>query len=189
MFGEDNNGVPMLNVHGSIGNFTYGELGLSYYGGVYNDFLQDDLQIDKKRSLHLISADYSLSLNKWSVKGEYAIASIDVRHELSPLYTDKQNAGFMDCTLAGYKGKLLRFPKATLNASVRLETSDLNVGEFTSTQTNIGDEGWRIGFGLGFRPVPGTIVRFNYFRGNHSDFLDNEPVIFGGYQFGVASYF
>lgn len=189
MFAEDNNGVPMINAHASIGNYKLGEVGISYYGGRYNNFILEDLDIDQKRSLNVWTLDYNINIKKLNVKGEYAFASIDVRPDLLPLYAESQRAGFMDLIYPVLSRKMLRFPKAVLNLSLRLEEFDLNRGNFNSTQTNIGDEGWRVGLGIGFRPVNGTILRFNYFRGIESDYLDNPAVQFGGYQFGVASYF
>jgi hypothetical protein len=189
MFAHDNNGVPMYNTRLAIGNYKYGEIGLAYYGGTYNTFIIEDLEIDEKRRLHLLSFDYDLNVKKLNIQGEYVFAQVDVRSELKPLYASNQKAGFVDFIYPIIQKKILRFPKARVNASIRLESYDLNIGTFASTQSNIGDEGWRVGFGLGFRPSPGTIFRINYHFSQENDFLSNPASKAGGYQVGVASYF
>jgi hypothetical protein len=189
MFAEDNNGQPMYNFRGSIAKRNIGELGFSYYGGVYNVFQQEDLQIDKKRALHLIAVDWFGNVKKMQIKGEYVFAAIDVRSDLQPLYAQRQKAGFMDLIYPIRKKKMLRFSKAVLNASLRLEHYDLNIGKFKSTSGKIGEEGWRIGLGIGFRPVPGTTIRINYHYSKENDILSNPAAISGGYQVGFASYF
>jgi len=75
MFGEDNNGMPMYNVRLAITQRKIGELGISYYGGVYNRFRIEGDEIEKKRTLSLIALDYSMEIKKAKIQGEWVMAT------------------------------------------------------------------------------------------------------------------
>ena len=48
MFGEDNNGSPMFSGKLAMRHRKWGELGLSYYGGIYNTFRIEGVQVAPK---------------------------------------------------------------------------------------------------------------------------------------------
>jgi len=188
MFGEDNNGLPMYNAHISLSNYKGSEVGFSYYGGVYNTFQADGLDIDSKRKLSLWSLDFDVSIKKINVKGEYVWTSIDVPSPSLPMYGTKQQGGFVDLIYPVYQNKILRFSKAVVNASLRVEYFDLNDNLIGDGEV-AGEQGSRISLGLGLRPVPGTLIRANYMWAQQNDILSNPMIRSGGYQIGVASYF
>jgi len=71
----------------------------------------------------------------------------------------------------------------------RLERVDFNVGSFTSTGRDIGDEVSAIVPGISFRPTAGTVFRANYRYHWTHDFQGNDPARMAGFQVGFATYF
>lgn len=188
-FAEDNNGTPMYNAKISFSNRKVGELGLSWYGGIYNRFRNEGVRIDEIRSLSLFAADFNTQVGKLQLQGEAAAVSIDIPESISEIYGDRQWGGFIDLIYPIIKRKILVFEKAIVNASLRAERADYNIGTFTLTDTRIGDEVTALAAGLSLRPVAGTIIRANYRYHWIYDILGNPSARLGGIQVGIASYF
>ena len=190
MFGEDNNGVPMYNTRISIADRRLGEVGLAWYGGVYNQFRVDGSVIDDKRYLSVAAFDFQVNIQKLSVKGEWVLANIDLPEDISEIYGSKQRGGFVDLIYPVISSNVFGFENSVINTSLRLEQIDLNVGNFnTNISEEIGEQTKGIVLGLGWRPVSGTIIRFNYRYHWITDNLGNPPDKLAGYQVGMASYF
>lgn len=189
MFGEDNNGTPMLNGKISLSNRKLGEIGFSYYGGVYNRFTLEGNIVEEKRSLHLIAFDLSTEIGKLKVFGEYAHATVQVPNDLKGIYGTAQYGTFLELSYPVLKRRILGFDKSVVNTNVRIEQIDYNLGTMPQTNTRISDEVSALSLGIGFRPSSSTVIRFNYRYHLIRDFLGNPPAHLGGFQFGVASYF
>lgn len=189
MFGEDNNGTPMFNAKLALTNRKLGEMGFSYYGGVYNTFNQEGNTVEEKRSLHLLAFDLSTHIKKLSIIGEYAHATVQVPNDLKGLYGTAQYGTFIEFSYPVLKRKMIGFENAVVKASLRAEKIDYNEGTMPPTNNNIGDEVSAVSFGMGFRPSASTIIRFNYRYHWIYDFLGNPPAHLAGFQFGIASYF
>lgn len=189
MFGEDNNGVPMLNGRVAINNRKIGEFGFSYYGGVYNSFAIEGEVIDEKRSLRMVAFDFSTNIKKAKIKGELVGAQIDVPDELDQFYGTQQWGGFVEVVYPLFDRKMLNFEESVISVAARFEYVDYNVGTFTSTNQKIGEDILAMVFGLSYSPRPGTLIKANYRRHLTSDILGNPPALLGGFQFGVATYF
>ena len=58
LFGEDNNGSPALSGRLALRHTGLGEVGVSYYGGYYNDFQVEGEQVDEKRWLGIAALDF-----------------------------------------------------------------------------------------------------------------------------------
>ena len=56
---EDNNGSPAINGKIGISHQRLGDIGFSYYGGVYNNFRREGEQIAPKRRFHIAAVDLS----------------------------------------------------------------------------------------------------------------------------------
>lgn len=188
-FGEDNNGTPMYNAKISFVNRKMGELGVSWYGGVYNRFRKEGAIIDDRRWLSLFAVDLSTRIKKLQLQGEAAAVRIDVPGSISDIYGSKQWGGFIDIIYPVMQRKMLMFEKAVVNVSLRAERADYNIGTFTATQAHIGDEVTAIAAGLSVRPIAGTVIRANYRYHWITDILGNPPARLGGIQVGIASYF
>jgi hypothetical protein len=190
MFGEDNNGSPMLNGRISIANRKIGELGLSTYGGTYNSYRLEGEAVDVNRKMWLFAADFSTSINNLQIIGEVVKARIDVPTAINEIYGTEQIGGFVDFTHPIYKGKVGWFENSEIQLALRAEYADFNQGNFTSNiTTRKGDENMGYGVGLSFLPQPGTRIRANYRYNQVTDVLANPAAKIAGFQFGVASYF
>ncbi len=189
-FEESSNGMPLTTLKTALGHRKYGEIGISWMGGVYNTFQEDGLVIDSKRRVDLVAIDFNTTLPvKTYIRGEWVWAFIDVPSTYSQQYGNKQQGGFVDIVQPVLKRTMLGFEKAVFNACVRLEYSDYNVGTFNENGQNIGDNIYAVVPGVSFRPYPQTVVRANYRYSWTSDLLDNAPSKTAAYQFGFSTYF
>ena len=189
MFEEDNNGIPMLNGKIAFANRKYGELGLSYYGGVYNSFRIEGEEVEEKRKLHVFALDLTAKIYKATIYGEYVWAAIDVPEDINEIYGTKQRGGFVEIMYPVLKRKMLLFENAVINVNLRGERIDYNVGTFKFNGAKIGDEVTAIAVGLSFRPSASTVFKANYRYHWIIDNLGNPPARLAGFQFGIASYF
>lgn len=189
MFGEDNNGTPMFNGKISFANSKAGEIGISYYGGIYNQFNLEGNIVDEKRTLSVTAIDLSTQISKLKIFGEYARVAVDVPEHLGELYGTRQFGTFLELSYPALKRKMLGFDNAVLNVNLRAEKTDYNIGTFQFDQSNIGDEVNALALGIGFRPSSSTVIRANYRYHWIYDALGNPAVHLGGFQFGIASYF
>ncbi|MGZ5197869.1 MAG: hypothetical protein ACXWB7_07955, partial [Kaistella sp.] len=190
-FEESNNGIPLTNAKTSFRLKNFGELGLSYMGGVYNKFAVDGLTLDVKRRADVMAIDFNTSIPKanTAITAEFAWVFVDVPETYSQQFGEKQYGGFIDIIQPILKKKMFGFEKASFNVGVRAEYVDWNVGTFRETQTNISDEVFAIVPALSFRTSPQTVFRFNYRYQWQKDLIGNPASQTGAIQFGISSYF
>ena len=190
-FEESFNGIPLFTGKIAVRNTEIGELGLSYMGGAYNKFEDDGLTLDKKRSVNVFAIDFNGTLRKTKtyINGEWAWVNVDVPESYSEQFGEKQQGGFIDFVQPVLKRPMFGFEKAVLNAALRLEYVDWNKGTFKSTGNNIGDEVFSIVPAISWRPIPQTVIRFNYRYNWQKDILGNPPSKLAGFQFGISTYF
>ena len=189
MFEEDNNGTPMFNGRIAARNRKIGELGFSYYGGVYNNFRIEGEEVEEKRNLGLFAIDFSTQIQKLDIKGEYVYATIQVPEDLGELYGTKQQGFFTDFTYTVKSCKILDYDNAQLLVSARIEYVDFNLSDFSNIDAPIRDEIVAFSPGIGFRPTGATSFRANYRFQRNLDFLGNPAAKLGGFQVGFATYF
>jgi len=185
------NGHPLLTTKIATRHESVGELGVSYMGGVYNQTTSDGIDIDRARRVDVVDVDFNITLPSLATRfvGEWAWVFVDVPPTYSQQYGSKQMGGYVDVIQPIYRGALFGFERAVLNASVRVDYVDWNVGTFKETGDSIGDEFWGLTAGLSFRPVAQMVVRMNARIGRTTDLLGNPPTRSGGFQVGFASYF
>lgn len=190
-FEESSNGQPLTTGKIAIRRNKIGELGISYMGGIYNKFEDDGLVLDEKRRLNVFALDFNTTLprSQTCIVAEWAWINIDIPETYSQQFGDKQHGGFMDIVQPILKRDLLGFRNSVLSAACRVEYVDWNVGHFTETDTNIGDNVWAITPGFSYRPTSQTVIRINYRRQWQKDLLDNPASKTAGIQFGISSYF
>ncbi len=190
-FEETNSGLPLVTGKVALRNKIFGELGISYMGGVYNKFQDDGLIIDEKRRLDVLALDYNVILQKLNtrINAEWAWVFIDVPVTYSQQFGNRQYGGFIDIVQPVIQRKMLGWHKAVLNFSVRLEFVDWNVGQFNETGGNISEDLWSIVPAISFRPTPQTVFRFNYRYMSQKDLLGNPAALTGGFQLGFSTYF
>ncbi len=188
MLEEDNNGNPSVTGRIKFENRSFGEYGISYYGGIYNSYLAEGMEIDEKRLLRILALDYDLRYKRLHWRGEFASASIQVPDGLDELFGEKQWGFYSELNYDYFRGKLFSFDKAKMIAAIRFERIDLNMGTFDITDTNIGDETTRITVAHSFRLVENTVLKIVYQYNWYKDFTDN-LIRSAGVQIGVAAYF
>lgn len=190
-FSESSNGKALLTAKTAVRHNNIGEIGLSYMGGIYNTFETDGLPMDEKRRVNVFAVDFNTTLPKLNtyIVGEWAWINVDVPVTYSQQFGNKQQGGFVDIVQPVYKKKMLGFDNPVWNIAVRFEYVDWNVGKFAETNTNIVEDLWGIVPGISFRPVPQTVLRFNYRYMQQRDILGNPPANTGGIQIGISSYF
>ena len=189
IFSESNNGVPAFTGKVALRKRGLGEIGASYYGGIYNRFRRDGITVDAQRSLHIVALDANATLGKVLLQGEAAMNLIDVPESAGEFYGRRQWGAYLDAVVPVWTGVVLDYASATVNATLRLEYIDYNVGQFAATGGNIGDEVTSGAVGISFRPTPNTVFRLNYRQEFIRDLLGNLPVRRAGVQFGLATYF
>lgn len=190
-FEESFNGVPLVTAKAAIRNRNMGELGLSYMGGVYNKFQEDGLVFDKKRGVHVFALDFNTTtpLTQTWINAEWAWVYVDVPETYSQQFGRKQAGGFIDLVQPIVKTNVFGFERSVINAAVRAEYVDWNIGKFNETGTNIREDLVSIMPGLSWRPTTQTVIRLNYRYSWQTDILGNQPSKTAGFQFGFSSYF
>ncbi len=188
MFAEDNNGTPAITGRINVRRPGLGEVGVSYYGGVYNNFRVEGEEVAEKHRLSVVALYVSAEIWRATVQGEVAFARIDVPESLTDLFGDKQVGGFVEVIFPMLRTKLFGLDDAVWNANVRLERIDYNVGAFSSTGETIGDEVDALVVGMSFRPTSETVFKANY-RYHWIDDLLGNPIRLAGFQAGFATYF
>lgn len=188
-FAEDNNGSPAISGRLAAQHARLGEFGVSFYTAIYNSYRAEGAPVDDPRRVRLLALDGSTRLGPVELRGEAAIARIDVPADLRDLFGHRQFGWHVDATMPVWRPRLRGMPGATVSADLRLEQVDLNVGRFASTGDVIGDEVRAIVLGLSFRPASGTVVKANYRRQSMRDLANNPAARLGAIQVGVATYF
>ena len=187
--GGEGNGAPAFSGRLAARRPGLGEVGVSYYGGVYNTFRRDGVEVDERRRLHLAALDLGLSLGPVELRGEAARVALEVPPGLSEIFGDRQWGAHLDVIVPLLRPAVAGYEDAVVALAVRAERVDLNDGRFESTGASIGDEVSGLTAGLSFRPSPGTVFRTNLRWEWIHDFVGNEPARRAGVQLGFATYF
>lgn len=188
-FVEDNNGSPAFSGRFAVKLIRIGELGISYYEGIYNSYQIEGETVDEKRSVGIAALDFNTMIEKLFIQGEFALNSIDVSGDISEIFGTKQWGGYVDFVYPVIQSKILGFNNSVINLALRFERVDYNVGNFSETGKNIYDEINGLSFGISFRPSPVTVLKANYLNFWSRDVLGNPTVRTAGFQFGLATYF
>ena len=188
---ESASGTPLVTTKVAVRNDHFGEVGLSFMGGIYNKFQDDGVVIDDKRRCDVVAIDYTntIAATKTTITGEWAWVFVDVPDSYTQQYGNKQHGGFVDIVQPLLDRKMLGWEDAVLNLAARLEYVDWNVGTFDETGDPIGDALWSIMPALSFRPGPQTVFRLNYRYLLQEDLFGNTPSRTGGFSLGISTYF
>ena len=174
-FAEDNNGSPAVSGRVAAMARRWGELGLSYYGGVYNSYRADGMVVAPKRRLSLVAVDLATDIGPVALRGETAWARIDLPPDLGELLADRQWGFYLDATLPVWRPRIRGLERPVISAVVRLERVDLNQGRFSATGLDRGDDVNAVTAGISFRPAAGTVFRAHYRYQTTRDLLGNPP--------------
>lgn len=190
-FEESANGKPLFTGKVALRNQRWGELGLSYMGGIYNKFQEDGLPLDKQRRLDVFAIDFNTKLPKLNtyITSEWAWVFVDVPKTYTQQFGSKQRGGFIDIVQPVLRKPIFGFEKSVLNVALRIEYVDWNKGKFKETGGNISEDIFAIVPALSWRPSAQTVLRFNYRYEWQYDLFGNPPAKTSAFQFGLASYF
>lgn len=190
-FEESFNGEPIISIKTSFRYKKMGELGLSYMGGVYNKFQEDGFILDKKRRADVWAIDFNtmIPVTSMVITTEFAWILVDIPPDYAKQYGTMQYGGFIDFVQPLIRKKMLGFEKASLNAALRLQYVDWNMGKFAETGNRIVDEMVGIVPAISFRTSSQTVLRLNYGYQWKRDILGNPATRVGIIQFGFSSYF
>jgi hypothetical protein len=188
-FEEDNNGSPAFSGRVAAQSRPWGELGLSYYGGIYNTFRIEGVTVDEKRRVSIVAVDFNTTLKALELRGEAAWARIDVPAELAEVSGERQWGVHLDAVLPVWHPRIRGLPDPVVSVGLRLERVDFNQGTFSATGEKIFDETNALTASVSFRPAAGTVFRVNYRRESSRDLPGNAAVRTGGFQLGFATYF
>lgn len=190
-FATTSNGQPLITAKIAGRQNQWGEMGVSYMGGVYNTTTQDGLVVDAPRKLQVLAIDWNSTIPhlKTTVVGEWAWIFLQLPHAYLESYGNRQQGGFLDIIQPVYQGTVAGWRNATLNLALRSEYVDWNVGNFHDIKGTKGDELVSFVPAVSFRPNPQTVLRLNYRYQKHQDLFRNNPSYTSGWQLGFATYF
>lgn len=187
---EDNNGSPAWSGRVAVAHPAWGELGGSFYTGYYNTFRIEGDEVDEQRRVSIFALDGRAEFDAVQLRGEVALADIDVPGSLSELHGHRQWGGHLDVTVPVWQPTIAGHETpSVLSLDLRVERIDMNVGTFGSTGRKIFDETTAVVPGLAFRPSGNAVLRVNYRREWIRDLLGNPTIVRAGYQIGLAAYF
>ncbi len=189
LFAEDQNGSPAFSGRFAARARGWGELGLSHYRGIYNVWRLEGEVVDDARWLSLSALDFQTDVGSVVLRGEVAIAAIDVPPDLAEVHGDRQWGFYLDAVMPIWHPQIRALEDPVVNLALRVERVDFNVGEFFSTGGRRYDEVHAVSFGASLRPVPETVFRLNYRLEWHRDLVGNPTERTAGIQLGVATYF
>lgn len=190
MFGEDNNGTPMLTGKVGFKQRNFAEFGLSYYGGIYNTFKLEGAKIDDRRRLSIYALDFNTTLFKKAViNAEVAYVTVDVPESAGQFFGNQQIGFYAEVVYPIIKKNIFGYENTIVNINFRGEYIDYNKDTFKDTGSLIYDNVTAIVPGISIRPSSNTVLRMNYRHHWERDILGNPTVRTARFQFGLATYF
>lgn len=188
-FEEDNNGSLAFSGRLAAQKSGVGEIGASWYTGIYNSYKAEGDVVDNARRLTLAALDGNVALGPVDVRGELAVARVALPPDLREIFGAQQLGWHLDASVPVWRPSLQGFPDAAVHADARLEYVDYNRGTFSSTGAPIGADVAALVLGASFHPLPGTVFKFNYRRQRSHDLLNNPASQLGAVHIGFATYF
>ena len=113
---------------------------LSNYGAIYNIFHVDGTDHDARRRLSITALDVAISVGPLTLRGKAAMARVAVPASLVEMFGSRQHGAHLDAVLPIRKLRVKGMRNAVVNAALRLEYIDYDVGTFHSTGDPIRDD-------------------------------------------------
>ncbi len=189
-FEESFNGHPMASGRLAFITTLFGEVGISYAGGIYNQTTDDGLDVADPLWSHIAALDYSLGTfeSPLSLRAEFSYVHVNLPAASEPSYATSQLGGYADVNWAFWRGSWLSFDNSALFLSLRGEYVDWHLPQPTDNGAS-GDELTSFTLSLAYHPASGTIVRLNYRTSWQTDVLGNPPIRTVALQLGLTTYF
>lgn len=189
LFGEDGNGSPAVSGRVAALARSFGELGFSHYRGAYNTWRIEGMVVDEARSFAITALDLSTALGPVELRGEAAIATIELPADLTEVHGSRQWGLYLDAMVPVWRPTIRALTDPVVSLGLRLDHVDWNVGRFISTGANRGDQETALTLAASFRPAGGTVVQLNYRLGSTTDLQGNPAARSAGLALGFATYF
>jgi hypothetical protein len=142
------------------------ELGLSAHHGAWNEFEADGLDLDARRNLTIGVLDFEGEPFGFRVRGELALAALDLPPGIEGLYQSNQRGFFAEVLREFGRGWVSTMPESAFLVRARLEAVDFDADR-------PGDSVRQLTLGLNFRPTAETAVKLDYVRGRSFDGFEN----------------
>ena len=163
---EDENGAPSI-----VGRVTFSpshkhEIGLSVHHGAYNVFNSGGTAIDERRDLTIGVLDAETQLAGVELRGEAAVAAIDVPASLTGIYASRQRGFYAEAVRSFGRGWIRTMPLSSFAVKARADYVDFDsqlVGQSTAQVTA----------GVNFRPTDDSVLKLDYVRGRGRDRFNN----------------
>lgn len=172
----------------SVGGYVEGNSNYFVEDGLTEGFSMDGARVDDARRVTIAAVDFSLALDRLSVRGELARVAVVLPRGLEEVLATRQQGAHVDVVLPVLRRAMLGLPNATISVALRAEYVDFNVGRFASTGAPIRDDIVALVSGLSLRANANTVFKANYRREKTRDLLGNPATHRGGYQVGFATY-
>ena len=189
LFAEDENGSPAVSGRVALRSRDRGEIGFSHYRGIYNRYEIEGMQVDETRWLSLTALDLEGRIGPFSLRGEAALANLELASDLEEVMADRQWGAYLDAVVPVFHPRIRGLESPVVSVAARFEYVDFNVGEFASTGQPRRDDQAAVTLGLSFRPIAGTVFRANYRFGATRDLLGNPSQRNAAVLIGLATYF
>lgn len=178
---EDANASPALVGRLEWSPASPASFGLSGYHGAYNRYRLGGLEIDDRRDVGVAVLDFELARGPLTWSGECAFVEVDVPPTLAGLFAGRQAGGYLLGAWRFGRGWVGTMPGSWFSVAARVDVVDFD-------RDLLGDSERSLSIGVNFRPVPETVLKLGYERGETRDRFNNQGT-FAGLRLGVASYF
>ena len=181
------NGQPLLTTKLSLRHDKIGELGLSYMGGIYNQWRSNGIITDQKRRVNIIAVDFNTTIPhlKTKINTEWAWVNIQLPENYNADYGKNQTGGYIDVVHPIVKRKMLGWENALLNLGVRAEYANWHSNPYNG----IHDDAWSFVTACSFRPNGQTVIRLNYRIVNSRDHSMTDLNRERTFSLGISTYF
>ncbi|MBC7898314.1 MAG: hypothetical protein H7066_23030 [Cytophagaceae bacterium] len=178
---EDNNGSPAI-----VGRLAWSpgyqhEFGISTHRGAWNRFVADGVQVDERRDVQLNVLDAETAVAGVELRGEVAMARVDVSPELRGIFAERQRGFYAEATRTFGRGWVRTVPTSAFLLKARVDQVDFD------TQ-RVGDSIAQFTVGVNFRPTTDSVIKLDYVRGRSRDRFNN-PSDHAFLLASIATYF
>lgn len=163
---EDNNGSPAVVARLAWSPSTDHEIGVSTHRGAYNVFIEDGVEVDRRRNVTIAVLDAETRAFGVQLRGEAATVSVDVPEGLSGIFAQRQRGLYAEA-VREFGHRIIRtMPESFFALKARLDIADFDV-------SRDGNDRAQISVGFNFRPTRDTAIKFDYVRGRSRDEFNN----------------
>jgi hypothetical protein len=163
---EDNNGSPAF-----VGRLAWSpsvdhEIGLSAHRGAYNVFNLEGTPIDDRRDLTIAALDVESRLFGTVIRGEGALAKIDIPPGLLGIYASRQRGWYLEAVRDVGRGLVRTMPGSAFALKARWD--------YVKLDADIpGESAGQVTVGANFRPTTDSAIKLDYVRGRGRDRFNN----------------